>query len=66
MLRKIDAWFYGIEQRIVKWKRSRTPEYRAGQRARCKQGLYLWQNPYQINSKSYYLWYEGWVSEHRS
>lgn len=62
LLRKLDAWFYGIEQRIAKRKRSRTPEYREGQRAR-REGRAQWRNPHTHWSEAYHLWDDGWIAE---
>lgn len=63
IIRKIDAWLYGIEQRIAKWKRSRTPEYRFGANARLL-GVPRQANPYLFAStEKAGLWLEGWIDE---
>lgn len=62
MWKKLDAFFYGIEQRIAKWKRSRTPEYRAGKKA-WRDYLNQWQNPYAPGTEERELWLEGWMDE---
>lgn len=62
MWKKLDAFFYGIEQRYAKWKRTRTPEYRAGRKAH-RDWLNQWQNPHAPGTEQRDLWLEGWMSE---
>lgn len=62
LMRKINAWLYGIEQRVAKWKRSRTPEYRAGKKA-YRDWKHWNQNPYAKTTEEHRLWREGWLDE---
>ena len=62
MWKKLDAWLYGIEQRIAKWKRSRTPEYRAGRKAH-RDWKHWNQNPYKPATEQFRLWLDGWMDE---
>lgn len=62
MWKKIDAWLCGIEQRLAKWRRARTPEYRAGRKSRRK-GVNHWMIPYARGTGEAELWMEGWMDE---
>lgn len=62
MMKWLNAKIYGIEQRIAKWKRARTPEYRAGRKAH-RDWLHWNQNPYARGTEKFELWLEGWMDE---
>lgn len=60
MLKRLNNWLYGIEQRIEKWGRLRNA-YRHGYESYEKHHVGIHCNPWPIGTDEFCRWNEGWL-----
>lgn len=60
MLKRLNNWLYGIEQRIEKWGRLRNA-YRHGYESNAKHKVGIHCNPWPARTDEFFRWTEGWL-----
>lgn len=60
MLKRLNNWLYGIEQRIEKWGRLRNA-YRHGYESYEKHHVGIHCNPWPTRTDEFSRWNRGWL-----